>query len=166
MSEQIHILVIEDEPEVLDALVRDLENFEELFPVEMVATAEEARTVIDDILDTGGRIGLILCDHILPGENGVELLVDLQEKPETKSTRKVLVTGQAGLADTVKAVNEADLNHFIEKPWTEEHLHKVVVNQLTSYVIENEKTFLPYMHLLDSTRLSEEMRKRGNISDY
>lgn len=166
MSSSIHILVVEDEPEVLDALIRDLELFEEIFPVEMAATAEEARTVIDEILGKGDRIGLILCDHVLPGENGVDLLVALQDKPETTAIKKVLVTGQAGLEDTVRAVNEADLNHYIEKPWTEEELHKVVVNQLTSYVIEHEKSFLPYMHVLDSARLSEVMRERGNISDY
>ena len=166
MSSSIHILVVEDEPEVLDALIRDLEVFEEVFPVEAASTAEEARRVIDSMLDEGAKIGLILCDHVLPGENGVHLLISLQENPDTKAARKVLVTGQAGLEDTVKAVNEADLNHYIEKPWTEEELHSVVVNQLTSYVIENEKAVLPYMQVLDSERLAEVMHQRGNVSDY
>lgn len=165
MSSAIHILVVEDEPEVLDALIRDLEEFEETFPLEAAGTAEEARQLIDQVTGQGGKVGLILCDHLLPGENGVDLLVSLQEHPETKPIRKVLVTGQAGLQDTVKAVNEADLNHYIEKPWSVEDLHAVVVKQLTDYVIENEKSFLPYMHILDSSRLSEAMRRSGNVTD-
>lgn len=159
------MLVIEDEPEVLDALIRDLEDFENTFPVEAASSAEEARTLIDSMLEGGGKIGLILCDHVLPGENGVDLLIALQDKPETKASRKVLVTGQAGLEDTVKAVNEADLNHYIEKPWTKEELDRVVINELTSYVIENEKSLLPYMNILDSSRLADEIHRKGKISD-
>lgn len=165
MSSHIHILVVEDEPEVLDALIRDLEEFENTFPVEAATTAEEAREVISQVTEEGGKIGLILCDHLLPGENGVDLLIDLQEQSSTRTSRKVLVTGQAGLEDTVKAVNEADLHHYIEKPWTEENLHAVVVRQLTNYVIENEKDYLPYMNVLDGSRLADAMHRRGSISD-
>lgn len=165
MSSPIHILIVEDEPEVLEALIRDVEPFEEKFPVEAAATAEEARTLINTITEKGGKIGLILCDHLLPGENGVDLLIALQDQPETRATRKVLVTGQAGLEDTVKAVNEADLNHYIEKPWGKDQLQTIVADQLTSYVIENEKSFLPYMQLLDAQRLADAMRQKGNVSD-
>lgn len=165
MNSDIHILIVEDEPDVLDALIRDLETFEETFPVEATNTAEEAKEVIDRILSKEGKIGLILCDHVLPGENGVDLLIGLQHKPETRLTKKVLVTGQAGLEDTVRAVNNADLNHYIEKPWSEEELHAVVVAQLTEYVIETEKNYLPFMHILDSARLAEAIHEQGSISD-
>jgi len=165
MSKNIYILVVEDEPEVLDAIVRDITGFEEFFPIEMADTAEEAREIIQDILDQGDVIGLILCDHVLPGDNGVELLVELQHKEETISTRKVLITGQAGLQETVRAVNEADLKHYIAKPWNKEELVEIVKELLTDYVLDKVDDVLPYMKVLDGSRIAEAIRKGRTVTD-
>ncbi len=161
----IYILCIEDEQEVLDAVVRDLEKLEEQFPVETSTSAEEAREVIEKLLDDGKKIGLILCDHILPGDNGVELLIELHKNERTHESRKVLLTGQAGLDDTVRALNEARLHHYISKPWNREELLDVSVNLLTDFVIENEENLLPYMATLDTEKIFEHIRTRHNISD-
>jgi len=158
MNPQIYILVVEDELEVMDALVADLESFEQMFPVETANTAEEAEEVIQQILAEGNFLGLILCDHVLPGKNGVDLLVELQQAEKTNSIKKVLVTGQAGLEETVQAVNKANLSHYIAKPWTKEELHQVVVKQLTGFVIDSKLNPLPYMSMLDAERLSASLR--------
>lgn len=158
MDQLIYILVVEDELEVMDALVNDLEFFEQTFPIESANTAEEANQVISEIYEAGNSVGLILCDHVLPGQNGVDLLVELQNKNGISMSRKVLVTGQAGLDDTIVAINKADLNHYIAKPWTREQLHKVVVDELTEYVIQKKVNPLTYMATLDAKRLSEVIR--------
>jgi CheY-like chemotaxis protein len=159
MDHKIYILIVEDELEVMDALVKDLEDFETTFPVETANDTTEAMNVIDYILDHGHKIGLILCDHVLPGKNGVDLLIELQKSEDTAKSKKVLVTGQAGHEDTILAINKADLDHYIAKPWTEQELQDVVRNQLTDYVIENEKNLLAYMQILDAEKLSETLRK-------
>jgi CheY-like chemotaxis protein len=161
----IYILCIEDEAEVLDVIVNDISALEIVFPIEVGVTANEARKVIDEIIDNGDRIGLILCDHVLPGENGVELLVELQDRPETKETRKVLLTGQAGLDATVKAVNKAGLNRYIAKPWDKEDLVEICREELTHYVIKTTTNLLPFMGILNAEKLSEAMRERGIPSD-
>lgn len=165
MKSEIYILVIEDEPEVLDSIVRDITEFEEHFNVEMADTAEEAEELIEDIIAEDGKIGLVLCDHVLPGKNGVELLVEMQKEEKTKSTRKVLITGQAGLDETVKAVNEADLKHYIAKPWQKEELVEITRDLLTDYVIEHVKDPLPYMKVLDSERIAESLRTGRKMTD-
>ena len=165
MENKIYILVVEDEPEVLDSIVRDISGFESHFPIEMVDTAEEAREQIDRILDQGDQIGLILCDHVLPGDNGVELLVEMQKREDTFNTRKVLITGQAGLQETVRAVNEADLKHYIAKPWQKEELLEIVSELLTDYVLAQVKNPMPFMNLLNGERIAEHIRKGGVISD-
>lgn len=164
MDEKKYILVVEDELEVMEALVKDLEKFETMFPIETANDAKEAEEVIDYIIDHGHKIGLILCDHVLPGKNGVNLLIEMQNHPDTAKSKKVLVTGQAGHEDTVLAINRADLDHYIAKPWTREELEKVVVDQLTNYVIENENNLLPYMQILDAEKLSEVLRTK-QLSD-
>jgi DNA-binding NtrC family response regulator len=165
MDDKIYILVVEDELEVMDALIKDLEEFESYFPVEAANNADEAREVIDYIIDHDHKIGLILCDHVLPGQNGVDLLIDLQDHLEVAQSKKVLVTGQAGHEDTILAINKANLDHYIAKPWTKEDLEKVVVDELTDYVINNEKNLLPYMAILDTEKLSDAMRK-NQMTDH
>lgn len=165
MEPKIYILVVEDEPEVLDAIVRDISNFESHFVIEMADTAEEAREIIQSIFNQGNQLGLILCDHVLPGDNGVELLVEMQHKPETESTQKVLITGQAGLHETVRAVNEANLRHYIAKPWEKEQLVKIVKNQLTDYVLGHVSNPMPYMSVLDGERIAEQIRKGKSVTD-
>ncbi|MEQ9308210.1 MAG: response regulator [Balneolaceae bacterium] len=158
MDHQIYILVIEDELEVMDALIKDLEEFEQTFPIESANNTDEANLVVNQIYESGNEIGLILCDHVLPGENGVDFLISLESRKEFHKTRKVLVTGQAGLEDTVKAINNANLNHYIPKPWTKEGFQKVVVNQLTDFIIDKKYNPLKFMATLDAVRLAEAMR--------
>lgn len=165
MESKIYILVVEDEPEVLDAIVRDITIFESQFVIEMADTAEEAREIIQSILDDGDQIALILCDHVLPGDNGVELLVEMQNDPQTESTQKVLITGQAGLDETVRAVNEADLKHYIAKPWEKEKLIEIARNQLTDYVLEHVSNPMPFMAVLDGKRIAEQIRKGKSVTD-
>jgi response regulator RpfG family c-di-GMP phosphodiesterase len=73
----------------------------------------------------------------------------------------VLLTGQAGLEPTVRAVNDADLNHYIAKPWSREELVAVVKKELTEYVLRNESNLLPFLGVLDTERLTEALRQRG-----
>lgn len=158
---QIAILVIEDEPEVREAVARDLADFASHFIIELAEDVEDARSVMAELAGHGDRVGLALCDHLLPGERGVDYLVELNEAPDTRSIRKVLITGQAGLEDTIRAVNEADLDHYIAKPWTVQNLHEVVQEQLTDYVLENEEDLLPYVPVLDGARLMAAIADRG-----
>lgn len=146
--ETIYILCVEDEPDVLDVVVRELSELEDVFPIETAGTAAEAREAVARIRAGGGRVGLVFCDHMMPGENGVEFLVGLQQDAEGRRTRKVLLTGQAGLEATVKAVNEAGLSHYIAKPWDEEELVRVAREQLSRYVVESGLNPLPYLRHL------------------
>jgi len=162
MSE-IYIICVEDEPQVLDVIVKDLEALEEVFPIEVASSVAEARKLIQEIHQQGNRIGLALCDHIMPGEYGVDLLIEMQNNPFTRNTRKVLITGQAGLDDTIMAVNRARLNHYIAKPWDPKELFEVARQELTQYVIATEKELLRFMAVLDPVKIQEEIRSRGYL---
>jgi response regulator RpfG family c-di-GMP phosphodiesterase len=165
MKNKIYIFVVEDEPEVLDAIVRDLEEFENIFPIEMADSAEECRELIDALINAGNEIGLILCDQVLPGQNGVDLLVEMQNDPATEHTRKVLITGQAGLDETVRAINEADLKHYIAKPWEKSDLVETTRKFMTDYVLERTENPMEYMSVLDGQRIADYIRKEKGLTD-
>jgi len=161
----IYILCVEDEPEVLDVVVRDLADLEEVFPIEMAVSVEEAREIIEEIKERGDKLGLAICDHVMPGEKGVDLLISMQKDEFTKRTRKLLLTGQAGLEDTIEALNKAKLNRYIAKPWDPAELLQIAVDELTTFVIEQEKDLLRYMGVLDIKRIQEVIREKGSYSD-
>lgn len=158
---KIAILCVEDEAEVREAVIRDLKPFAETFRIEAAEDVSDAREVLAELQEDRVELGLALCDHMMPGESGVEFLVSLEHNDEYQDCRKVLITGQAGLEDTVKAVNEANLHHYISKPWKPEELNAVVKKQLTDYVIENADDLKPYVACLDGARLMTEIARFG-----
>lgn len=155
------ILIVEDEPEVRDALIRDIAPFEGQFRIEAAEDVDDAHVALEGLEAAGKKVALVLCDHLLPGVHGVEFLVELNDDPRTQRARKVLVTGQAGLEDTVRAVNEANLDHYIAKPWDEEALQAIVRDQLTEYVSRWVDDLLPYVPVLNGPRLMSIIAARG-----
>ena len=103
-------------------------------------------------------MALVLSDHRLPGRSGVDFLIELTKDYRFELARTVLVTGQADQDDTIRALNEAGLDHYISKPWDADALRAVVRDQLTSFVLEAEVDPLPYMPLLDGVRIMEAIR--------
>ena len=159
---QIAILCVEDEPEVREAVLRDLRPLEKHFHIESAGDTADAAAVLAEFANRDILPGLILCDHRLPGENGVEFLARIHEVDEYRATRKVLLTGQAGHQDTINAVNDAGLNHYLAKPWDPADLIETCKDQLTSYVLGREDVDpMEFLAVLDAPRLLEKIASRG-----
>lgn len=152
---QLAILIVEDEPEVRTSIERDLVEFADTVRIEPTEDVDDAWDVVEEINDDGDVVALALCDHRMPGTTGVEFLVQMMDDDRTAMTRKVLVTGQADLADTVRAVNDADLDHYIAKPWDPEELRETVRRMLTDYVEVAGIHPLPHLPVLDQARAME-----------
>ncbi len=155
MSELV-IVVVEDEPEVRAAIVRDLAPLADGVRIDEADTVDDARRAMDEADEAGDHVGLILADHRLPGESGVDLLVSINADPERRTIRTVLITGQAGHHDTIRAINEAGLDWYFTKPWDPDELVSVVTQQLTTYVIEAGLDLLQFVRTLDGPRLLEQ----------
>lgn len=154
------IIVLEDEPDVRAALERDLEPFARTVRIEPAQDVADARAVVEELAADGDDLALVLADHRLPGETGVDFLVELAEDPATAHVSRVLVTGQADQADTIKAVNRAGLKHYIAKPWTPEELEAVVRKCLTDAVEALRLDPMPVLAVLDAERAMELVRRR------
>lgn len=159
---RLALLVLEDEPEVRSALLRDLTTFDPPVRIEPAEDAEDARTVMRELAADGDVLALVLADHRLPGTTGVDVLVELHADPDHGSCRKVLVTGQADQQDTIRAVNEAGLDHYVTKPWDPEALVALVRDELTSFVLSADIDPLPHLRALDAARVMPALRDRGD----
>ncbi len=160
MSELV-ILVVEDEPEVRAAIVRDLAPLASHVRIDESESYEDATAALEEAREAGDVVGLVLADHRLPGRTGVDFLVSLHRHDATARIRKVLITGQAGHADTIRAVNDAALDHYIAKPWDDEDLQDIVREQLTEYVAQWVEDLLPYVPILDGPKLMSIIADRG-----
>ncbi len=165
MKPKLAIICIEDESDVLEAILRDLQVFEDHFRIEAAQSVNEARGLVQLLLSAGVKPALFICDHLMPGETGVEYLVQLHKDEAMKSASKMLLTGQAGLPDTVKAVNSGGLDYYLAKPWKTAELQDIVKKLLTDYVANHVEEVLPYLMVLDPTRLSEVLRSRKPLTD-
>ena len=158
---ELLILVVEDEPEVRAEVVRDV-SFAGMIRVEQADDVADARDALDEVDRAGDHVGLIVADHRLPGgESGVDLLVSLKENPATRAIRTILLTGQAGHEDTIRAINDADLDHYFSKPWDPNELAAVAVRLLTDFVIDAGIDPLRYVRELDGPRLMAAFAKHG-----
>ncbi len=133
---RLTILCVDDQREVLAALRKDLTLFEEICDLIECESAAEAEGLVEKIAAGQGLLFLIICDHIMPGENGIDFIARLDSEGRLGHTKKVLLTGLADQTDTIRAINEAHIDHYLEKPWESEGINRTVRKLLTAFIKE------------------------------
>lgn len=156
--EKINLICVDDQPEVLDAVIRDLKPLEGHFRIEEVESAAECRALLDELDGRGELVGLVISDHVMPGESGSDLLGAISRDRRFHHTRKVLLTGQATHADTIKAINEARIDHYFEKPWQAGELVKVARKMLTEFIIDSGLDYDELIPVLDQQVLLQRLQ--------
>lgn len=100
------VLLVDDEPALLDALKQGMAAE---YDVETATSAAEA-----EILIGARRYAVLICDHMLPGEAGLDFLVRMRElHPEM---RRILLTGYMNPELISRSVAVAELSACLIKP--------------------------------------------------
>lgn len=105
MSEKI--LFVDDEPQILQAIKRQLRKRFDLF------TAETGREALD-ILKNKGSFAVVVSDMRMPGMDGLEFLT--QVKAAYPDTVRMMLTGNADQETAADAVNKGQVFRFLTKP--------------------------------------------------
>jgi thioredoxin reductase (NADPH) len=110
------ILAIDDEPEVLRAVQRDLRShYGSEYRILGAGGGEEAIETIEELARREAPLALILADQRMPSVTGVDVLrASLDHYPEAK---KALLTAYADTDAAISAINDVGLDHYIMKPW-------------------------------------------------
>lgn len=125
------LLVVDDEPNILNALKRLLADCDCT-----VLTASNAVEGLD--LVQSHPIDAVISDYCMPGPTGVEFLA--QVKIVSPATERILMTAYATLDTAIQAINRGEIFRFIVKPWDNQALleaiedslmHRRLVNTLT-----------------------------------
>jgi thioredoxin reductase (NADPH) len=110
------ILAVDDEPEVLNALERDLrQHFAAHYRVIKAASGGQALEATRQLKQRAVPVALFLCDERMPGMTGTEFLAEaIKLHP---AARRVLLTAYADTQTAITAINRIGLDHYLLKPW-------------------------------------------------
>lgn len=115
------IICVDDEKIVLESLQNQLASLlGNKYKYEMAESVEEAWEVIEELVEDGYTMVLVISDWLMPETKGDQFLIDVHKK--FPSTVKVMLTGQADPAAVENAKVNARLDAYIQKPWTQEKL--------------------------------------------
>jgi two-component system chemotaxis response regulator CheY len=155
-----NIICIDDQREVLAAIKKDLDFFSPGFSIVDCESAMEADEIMNDLSAEKEEVAVIICDHIMPGENGIDFLTRLNKDQRFLYTKKFILTGLANHGDTIQAINEAEINAYLEKPWEKDEFITIVKKLLTRFVVEANIDFDELMPYLDQATLERELKRK------
>ncbi|MEL6137271.1 MAG: response regulator [Cyanobacteria bacterium J06628_6] len=125
------ILCVDDEPIIRDSLLQQLKGaFRGDYECETAADASEALEIIEDVVEEGSDLVVIVSDWLMPGMKGDEFLVQVHQKHP--NVVKILLTGQADESAIARAQAEAALHAYLPKPWTKEDLIDAIKSGMES----------------------------------
>lgn len=131
------IICVDDEPIILEALRAQLyKYFGKEVNVELVESGKEALALIEELIEAGGEIAIVISDQAMPAMQGDELLLEVHNR--SPKTNKILLTGQAENNEILSLVNKTSLYRYISKPWEEADLKVVVAEALNAYDRERQ----------------------------
>ena len=110
------ILAIDDDPEVLNAIERDLRaRYQATYRTMKSASGTQALDVTRQLQQRGVALALFVVDERMPGMSGTEFLT--QAIKLVPDARRVLLTAYADTETAIRAINQIGLDHYLLKPW-------------------------------------------------
>jgi len=124
------ILCVDDEKIILDSLRTQLAaEFGNAYTYEGAEDAEEALEVIGELYDDKISLVLIICDWLMPGIRGDELLIRIHQN--YPNVIKIMLTGQADEVAIDRVQKQANLHGCLSKPWLESDLLETIKSGLS-----------------------------------
>ena len=141
------ILVVDDEPNVLNAVVRDLTSRSTFQDLHMVllheADPEFPLSHSDfrfDVYTTSSPVqaleyakqvacDVVIVDYQMPEMSGIQFLEALREKQPDAA--RIMLSGHTDKQALIEAINHLEIFSFISKPWREYELKSAVTQAIT-----------------------------------
>src|SRR5829696_5141459 len=128
------LLAVDDDEPVLASIERDLrERYSEHYRVMAASSGEQALDLLRRLRLREDAVALLLVDQRMPGMSGTELLAASREL--YPDARRVLLTAYADTDAAIRAINDAEVQHYLLKPWDppEERLYPVIDDLLETW---------------------------------
>jgi thioredoxin reductase (NADPH) len=128
------ILCVDDDPEVLGAIERDVRHrYGNDYRILKARSGGEALEAVRQLKQRGTPVALLLVDERMPEMTGTELLREvLRLYPDS---RRVLLTAYSDTQAAISGINDLGLDYYLLKPWTPpgERLYPVLDDLLSDW---------------------------------
>jgi thioredoxin reductase (NADPH) len=110
------LLAVDDDPDVLRAVERDLrKQYSDRYRVMSADSGPGALNILTRLSQRSEPVALLIADHRMPHMTGIEFLTAaIRQFPEV---RRVLLTAYADTEAAIGAINVVKLDHYLLKPW-------------------------------------------------
>jgi len=136
------LLTVDDDPDVLKAIERDLRShYGAKYRVMSSDSPEGALDVLKELKLRNDGVALLLADQRMPNLDGVGFLQAAQQMyPDAK---RALLTAYADTNAAISAINEANVDYFFMKPWDPpaDHLYPQLNELLDDWQASHPPTF-------------------------
>ncbi|HVW85597.1 MAG TPA: FAD-dependent oxidoreductase [Bryobacteraceae bacterium] len=131
------LLAVDDEPEVLRAIERDLRRkYAQQYRIVRAESGPSALDALKQLQLRNDQAALLLSDQRMPGMQGTEFLTEAGKLfPRAK---RVLLTAYADTNAAIDAINSARTDYYLLKPWSppEENFYPVIDDLLNDWTQE------------------------------
>jgi thioredoxin reductase (NADPH) len=135
-------MILDDEPQVLNAVERDLrQHFRSDYRIVKSNDGQEALDVLKKLKERNTPVALFLVDQRMPKMSGTEFLEEARKL--YPQARKVLLTAYADTQAAIDSINDIGLDYYLMKPWDppEQNLYPVLDDLLSDWTASVQ---LPY----------------------
>ncbi|HEX2226558.1 MAG TPA: response regulator [Candidatus Binatia bacterium] len=128
------VLYVDDEEMSLKYFTR---AFKHQFRIFTAANAKEAYQLLEEHRD---KVGLIMTDQRMPGEQGVQFLGRARQLHP--HAIRILTTAYSDLEVAIEAVNSGAIYKYITKPWEVPDLEVTLKRALEFFMVQRERDLL------------------------
>jgi thioredoxin reductase (NADPH) len=127
-------MILDDEPQVLNAVERDLrQHYKRDYRIVKSTEGEDALEALKKLKERNTPVALFLVDQRMPNMSGTEFISNASEL--FPQARKVLLTAYADTQAAIDSINDIGLDYYLMKPWDppEQNLYPVLDDLLSDW---------------------------------
>jgi thioredoxin reductase (NADPH) len=128
------LLTVDDDPNVLKAIERDLRTrYGEKYRVLRASSGDAGLQLLRELRVRNDAVALLLADQRMPQMDGIGFLNEAKKVyPDAK---RALLTAYADTSAAINAINEVNVDYFFLKPWDPpgQHLYPVIDDLLEDW---------------------------------
>ncbi len=128
------IMILDDEPQVLNAVERDLrQHYQSDYRIVKSTNGQDALEALKKLKERNTPVALFLVDQRMPNMSGTDFLAEAANfYPQA---RKVLLTAYADTQAAIASINDIGLDYYLMKPWDppEQNLYPVLDDLLSDW---------------------------------
>jgi len=144
------LLIVDDEPNVLNALRRLCQNC--AIPPAIADPSVTTFTSPLEALEYADEhaVDLVISDYRMPGMDGASFLAGVKKRQPDAA--RIIMSACSDIDGIVRAINGAGIFRFVSKPWSDPDLKTAIIEVLAHRGL-----------LLENRRLADEVRAQQNV---